>query len=108
MSQIYRDDRGITERSGERANYVRGALRSAEPLRDAVIYTASGSHYTLGVLASELLDHRFGQRSLLEYFSQRALHATSAEAFEATFGLTLDEFYDEFAAWRAEGFPSDE
>ena len=108
MSQIYRDDRGITERSGERANYVRGALRSAESLRDAVIYTASGSHYTLGVLASELLDHRFGERSLLEYFRQRALHATSAQAFEAAFGLTLDEFYDEFAAWRADGFPRDE
>ena len=108
IAQIYRDDRGITERSGPRANYVRGALRSAETLRDAEVYTASGGHDTLGVLASELLDHRFGQRSLLEYFSQRALHATSGEAFEAAFGLTLDEFYDEFAAWRAEGFPRDE
>ncbi len=103
MSQIYRG-----ERSGERAGYVREASRSAEALRDAEIYTDSGSYYTLGVLASELLDHRFGQRSLLEYFTQRALHATSAQAFEATFGLTLNEFYEEFAAWRAEGFPREQ
>ena len=56
---------------------------------------------------SDLTD-RFGDASILEYFSQRALHATSAQAFEAAFGLTLDEFYDEFAAWRAEGFRRDE
>ena len=84
------------------------AERTNETLRDARLYLQSGMHFQLGMLATERLADRFGDDSILEYFSQRALHATSAEAFEATFGLTLDEYYNEFAAWRAEGFPRDE
>ena len=91
-----------------RAARVWSAERTNETLRDARLYLQSGMHFQLGMLATERLADRFGDDSILEYFSQRALHATSAQAFEAAFGLTLDEFYDEFAAWRAEGFPRDE
>ena len=87
---------------------VWAAARSTETLRDARLFLQSNMHFLLGMLATERLADRFGDTSIIEYFSQRALHATSAQAFEATFGLTLDEFYDEFAAWRAEGFPRDE
>ena len=90
-----------------RAIGVAAAARNAETLPDARLYLQSGMHAALGFLATERLTDRFGDASILEYFTQRALHATSAQAFEATFGLTLDEFYDEFAAWRAEGFPRD-
>ena len=92
----------------ERARRVPASARTVETLRDGLLYLQSGMHGTLGMLATERLVDRFGDASILEYFSQRAFHATSAEAFEAAFGLTLDEFYDEFAAWRAEGFPRDE
>ena len=91
-----------------RAARVWSAERTNETLRDARLYVQSGMHNQLGLLATERLADRFGDASILESFAQRALHATSADAFEATFGLTLDEFYDEFAAWRAEGFPRDE
>ena len=91
-----------------RAYRVSAAARTTESLRDAQLYLQSNMHFQLGLLATERLADRFGDASILESFGQRALHATFAEAFEATFGLTLDEFYDEFAAWRAEGFPRDE
>ena len=92
----------------ERARRVPASARTVETLRDGLLYLQSGMHGTLGMLATERLVDRFGDASILEYFSQRERHATSGEAFEAAFGLTLDEFYDEFAAWRAEGFPRDE
>ena len=91
-----------------RAGRVWAAERTSETLRDARLYLQSGMHNQLGLLATEQLADRSGAASILEYFSQRALHATSAEAFEAAFGLTQDDFYDEFAAWRAEGFPRDD
>ena len=92
----------------ERASRVSARGRTAETLRDGHLYLQSGMNHILGFLATERLTDRFGDASILEYFSQRPLHPTSAQAFEAAFGLTLDEFYAEFAAWRAEGFPRDE
>ena len=91
-----------------RAGRVGAAERTTETLWDARFYLQSGMHNLLGLLATERLADRSGDASILEYFSQRAFHATSGEAFEAAFGLTLDEFYDEFAAWRAEGFPREQ
>ena len=91
-----------------RAGRVGAAERTTETLWDARFFLQSGMHNLLGLLATERLADRSGDASILEYFSQRAFHATSGEAFEAAFGLTPDEFYDEFAAWRAEGFPRDE
>ena len=94
--------------AGERARRVSTSARTVETLRDGLLYLQSGMHGALGMLATERLVDRLGDAWILEYFSQRAFHATSGEAFEAAFGLTLDEFYDEFAAWRAEGFPRDD
>ena len=92
----------------ERARRVSTSARTVETLRDGLLYLQSGMHAHLGMLATERLIDRFGDAWILEYFSERAFHATSAQAFEAAFGLTLDEFYDEFAAWRAEGFPREQ
>ena len=65
-------------------------------------------HNQLGMLASKPLAQRAGPQSSPQYFEQRARLSSPEEAFEATFGLTLGEFYEEFASWRAEGFPTRE
>ena len=62
----------------------------------------------LGLLASQLLVRRAGPQALFEYFEQRARLGSPEESFEKVFGLTHDEFYDEFAAWRGNGFPAHE
>ena len=61
-----------------RAGRVWAAERTNETLRDARLYLQSNMHFQLGLLATERLADRFGDMSILEYFSQRALHATSA------------------------------
>ena len=65
-------------------------------------------HNQLVSLASKLLAQRAGPQSSPQCFEQRARLSSPEEAFEATFGLTLGEFYEEFASWRAEGFPTRE
>ena len=65
-------------------------------------------HNQLVSLASKLLAQRAGPQSSPQCFEQRARLSSPEEAFEATFGLTLDEFYEEFASWRAERFPTRE
>ena len=65
-------------------------------------------HNQLGSLASKLLPQRAGPQSSPHYFEQRARLSAPEEAFEAMSGLTLGEFYEEFASWRAERFPTRE
>ena len=61
-------------------------------------------HNQLGSLASKLLAERAGPQSLLPYFEQRRRLSLPQEASEATLGISLEEFYEEFEAWRAAGF----
>ena len=65
-------------------------------------------HDQLGLLASELLVRRAGPQALLDYFEQHVHLGLPEESFEKVFGLTHDEFYEEFAAWRGNGFPAHE
>ena len=65
-------------------------------------------HNQLGMLESKLLAQRAGPQSSPQYFEQRARLSSPEEAFEAMSGLTLDEFYEEFASSRAERFPTRE
>ena len=88
---------------------VWAAERTTETLRDARLYLQSGMHFQLGLLATERLADRFREthRSSNTSASVRCMRLRRRH-LKPTFGLTLDEFYDEFAAWRAEGFPRDE
>ena len=61
-------------------------------------------HNQLVSLASKLLAQRAGPQSSPHYFEQRARLSAPEEAFEAMFGISLEEFYEEFEAWRAAGF----
>ena len=103
---LYNDHRGHVTYDSARIAWVLTAERISESLSEALV-SDSNAPYVLGALASEWLAYQRGERTLLEYFSNRNDYATVEETFEATFGLTLDEFYEEFAEWRAAGFPKE-
>ena len=66
---------------------------------------AGGSKYTYSLLAAELLASYAGEASLLGYCHAAQPGATWQEAFERTFGIAVEEFYDRFEEHRAAGFP---
>ena len=69
----------------------------------------------VGFLATERLVERSGEASLFDYYrrfatvppaQQEAFEDDSwKEAFADTFGLSVDQFYEDFVAWRAEAVP---
>ena len=78
------------------------ARKSTVPLRDM----ESGQwHWGVGYLAVEQLVARASEDALFDFY--RLLPAASSwqEAFSSTFGLTVEAFYEEFAAWRAVEVP---
>ena len=100
----YLEDRLLDSYYAQRAGMIRHMEQIDMKLRESTTYD-SVAPYFLGMLAWERLVEKAGDFTLIGYYSNRALHATPEEAFEATFGLPLEEFYDEFEAWRAAGFP---
>ena len=102
-SARYDDHRGHQSYEQTRRNFEHTTTRITEKLSEALV-AGSNAPYILGFFASEWLAYQRGERALLEYFTIRNNHATVEETFEATFGLTLEEFYEEFAEWRAGGF----
>ena len=99
----YLDDRGLGSYDAQRSMMVRHMLGMDMTLRESTIY-GSAAPFFLGMLAWERLVEKAGDFSLLGYYRNRALRADPEEAFQATFGISLEEFYEEFEAWRAAGF----
>lgn len=92
------------------ANRTNMAAEDAPPLDHAERRVGSW-HYTLGALASHLLALRSGGQSLLEFWQLRLpeplgplgrwqSHPPWQHTFHNVFGITVDTFYEEFAAWR--------
>ena len=95
-----------------REQYRNNAARTSVTLRSAEERNTPWQ-YELGLLAVDLLVERSGQDSLVEYFRlqhpqpvgsdrQWQVDTTLNDAFELAFGLSLDAFYRQFAAWRNE------
>ncbi|MXW23863.1 MAG: hypothetical protein F4X80_11110 [Chloroflexi bacterium] len=59
----------------------------------------------LGFLAVERLTDRAGDLALFEFFRLNRETADWRRAFEAAFGISAADFYEHFAAYRAEAFP---
>ena len=59
----------------------------------------------LGFLAADSLVELAGDRAIFEYFRLLSSSASWQDAFEAAFGLTVDDFYTAFAAHRADVAP---
>ena len=56
-------------------------------------------------MAAELLASRTGEPSLFHFYSMTQPGTTWQEAFQAVFGMTVEEFYELFEEHRAAGFP---
>lgn len=88
-----------------RRRIASAAASHVASLRDPATADPGRLNYHLGFLAAEWLLNRAGEASLLEYY--RLLPSADAweEAFEAAFGLSLDEFYRLFEEYRADVAP---
>ena len=68
--------------------------------RDGWATDATAESALLFLAAHQLASHA-GDRALLEYFRVLPTAETIYEAFEHAFGMTLEEFYEQFEAYRA-------
>ena len=60
----------------------------------------------LSFLAGEWLAERAGEPALFEYYRLLPTSDSWEAAFEGAFGITIDDFYEKFEAYRAAGFTS--
>ncbi|MYA19757.1 MAG: hypothetical protein F4Z25_05720 [Chloroflexi bacterium] len=89
-----------TDLAAGREWYVRRARTISHSLRN----TATGSGgpvLTLGYLAADRLVERAGEPAVFEYYRKLLTSTSPAQAFRSAFGLTLEESYLEFEAYRA-------
>ena len=73
------------------------ALRSLERVADP----AERIHYRLGFLAADWLAQRTGAEALLDYYRRLPSAERWQAAFEAAFGLGVDDFYETFEGYLA-------
>lgn len=93
-------------RPTSRAMYgdCRGQDTSLAELEDDHLASAQNSlRYCYGFNATELLVEGSGTDSIIEYWAMQGQGEPWKEAFHNTFGRTIEEFYDEFDEWNAEG-----
>ena len=93
----------ISHRQALAARDVTKPLSSFEgghTARDGWATNAKAESALFFLAASWLADHA-GEKALLEYFRLLPSAQTIYEAFEHAFGLTLEEFYEQFEAYRA-------
>lgn len=88
-------------------NYVRNSnqsLESIELYEDFFALDDSHIGYVLGRLGAEyLVDHYGGFETIVEYYRSEA---NWKDAFQDAFGISIDEFYEEFGEYQSRGFQS--
>ena len=75
-------------------------LEGIETYRDTIMV---GSEFasSIGFLALEWLTDHTGDPAIFDYYRRLPEAASRGEAFEGAFGLTFEEFYEQFEAYRA-------
>ena len=61
--------------------------------------------FTFAMLAAELLAERTDQTSLLDYYTSWNHETMWRQQFETVFGISIEEFYDEFVTFARSEFP---
>ncbi|MCY3887105.1 MAG: hypothetical protein OXG19_05300 [Chloroflexi bacterium] len=100
---------GIETLGRTRSGGIASAGQTEQPLRSmetSAEFDAAGPYvaHALGFLAADWLVQRAEERSIFEYYRLLRSSDSWEEAFEGAFGITIDDFYDEFAKYRAAGF----
>ena len=94
----YRAAAGRLDIAEYRAREVNVARVTRESLRDQASY--SGPTPSLSYLAVDWLVERAGEPAVFEYYRVLPSATSAAAAFESAFGLTLNDFYEQFEAYR--------
>lgn len=91
------------------ARFALTPLRNLETWQQDVHTLEQGEPYTLGFLATDMLATKYGEKSILAFWKTygEALRAdqTWQFAFQNTFGISENEFYNQFETQRASRFP---
>ena len=108
--QRYAQDGYLAAVAGEgrvevRSRFARTARLAAHPLSSLPATTPAEVTTALAYLTVDWLAQRAGEQSLLEYLRQRSSSEPWQDTFEAVFGISVDDFYEEFGAYRAEVAP---
>ena len=103
------DSLGLANLDRIRRRSVNFATRAEKTLYDLEPYRAPGGPRdepveALTFLAADWLAQRAGEPAIFEYYRLRQATDDWQEAFEAAFGITIDDFYTAFAEYRAAGF----
>ena len=93
-----------------RAGLVLAAQRTTLPLSSLETYDAGTTPepqvtQPLGYFVAERLVERAGEWALLDYYRQRSKSEPWHDTFEAVFGISADDFYEEFEAYRMHVVP---
>ena len=102
---------GLANLERKRRETVHRARGIVYPLSSMTTLSGSNTEdydtpYTFGYLAVEWLARKYPAELLqLRYWENRSQVASSSQAFEKTFGVTLDNFYREFETYRAQELP---
>ena len=110
MARLRLKDEGTSLEKELSSNRIAAASHEAPPLHHTE-RKVNTWHYTLGALASHRLELRSGRQAIFEFW--RALlpeplgprgrwksNPPWQSVFEDVFGMTVDDFYEEFADWR--------
>ena len=110
ISEVYRVARDSGDLDRARSARARLAAQSRLALSSMATTEAFRSETravgrALGFLAVDWLVERAGERALFDYYRRLADSETWEDAFEAAFGIAVDDFYEAFEAYRAEVAP---
>ena len=98
----YHPSRVALVRDARGAGFALRSLEVADPGADS---WRNGQIDALAFLAVEWLAARAGDPAIIEYFHLLPSHGTWQKAFAAAFGITVEDFYTEFEAYRQEVAP---
>ena len=110
IEHAYRAAEAIEDYTEARHREISRAGRIADLLRvldTRAVFDEVGYWEARGLsfLAGEWLVQRAGEPAILEYYRQLPDSDSWEDAFEAAFGIAIDEFYDAFEAYRARVAP---
>ena len=103
-------EHGASNFAGARTWEMAQARETTAPLQStetfAGLFAADGVGYALGFMAVDFLADNFGGLlALVSFYDEIGPGTTWQDAFWSTFGISIDEFYAEFEAYRIANFP---
>ncbi|MXW08045.1 MAG: hypothetical protein F4X80_04470 [Chloroflexi bacterium] len=102
---LYEDAAGRSDLARLRSGRAASAAGTQRPLRDAFSAGDSTPARGLAFLAIDWLVERAGERAIFDYYRRLPDSESWEAAFEAAFSIAIDDFYEEFEAYRARVAP---